>query len=111
MLWSGSFWSSRKLRRGGRAAGGIDAALPEQKMGRARRRAQDGVASGRSETFGDVETDDARVEREDIGAQARVVAVGEAVGDRRVVEEILDVKLHREQIGRASCRERVCQYV
>src|SRR3546814_5867244 len=78
---------------------------------RARRRAQDGVASGRSETFGDVETDDARVEREDIGAQARVVAVGEAVGDRRVVEEILDVKLHREQIGRASCRERVCQYV
>src|SRR3546814_11811486 len=36
-----------------------------------------------------VEADDAGVEREDIGAEAGVVAV---------------------QIGRASCRKRVCQY-
>src|SRR3546814_5468341 len=84
------------------------------------------------EFLGDVEPDDARIGREDVGSQAAVVAVQKGIGYRRLVEQVLDIKLERQsavgpfnrerhvgviprfqtvEIGRASCRERVWQYV
>src|SRR3546814_17177056 len=52
------------------------------------------------------ETDDAWVEREDIRAEAGVVAVRKGVSYRRVVEQILDIKLHRELRFRPFQRHR-----
>ena len=40
--------------------------------------------------------DDARVEREDVGGQRRVVAVDEGAGDRRAVQQVLDIDLDRK---------------
>src|SRR3546814_18243850 len=51
-----------------------------------------------------------------IGGQRLVDAMREVVGDPRIEELALPftavaVDMERQQIGRASCRARVCQYV
>src|SRR3546814_5116619 len=48
------------------------------------------------EFLGDVEPDDARIEREDVGSQAAVVAVQKGIGYWRLVEQVLDIKLERQ---------------
>src|SRR3546814_5147453 len=70
--------------------------LSKKKRARSKTRPREDLASCRSETLGHTETDDAWVEREDIRAEAGVVAVPKGVSYRRVVEQILDIKLHRE---------------
>src|SRR3546814_9963963 len=83
--------------------------LSKKKRARSQTRPREDIASCRSETLGHTETDDAWVEREDISAEAGVVAVRKGVSYRRVVEQIFDIKLHRElrfrpfqPIGRAN---------
>src|SRR3546814_15299460 len=43
--------------------------------------------------------------------QAFRLALGEAIRFARTVEAVAEVSVDRIKIGRASCRERVCQYV
>src|SRR3546814_10056530 len=91
--------------------------LSKKKRARSKTRPREDLASCRSETLGHTETDDAWVEREDIRAEAGVVAVRKGVSYRRVVEQILDIKLHRElrfrpfqrhrQIGIVPCAQPV----
>src|SRR3546814_20183560 len=64
-----------------------------------------------SEPLRRAEPDDARVEREDVGAEQGVVAVGEGVGDGCLVEDILDITLQREIIRRPSERNRAVEIV
>src|SRR3546814_10572732 len=59
-----------------------------------------------SEPLRRAEPDDARVEREHVGAEQGVVAVGEGVGDGWLVEDILDIELQREIIRRPRERNR-----
>jgi hypothetical protein len=54
----------------------------------------------------DTEPDDPRVEREDVRGQAAIVAVQEGVGDRRLVEQVLDVELERQPAVRPLDGER-----
>src|SRR3546814_168729 len=58
------------------------------------------------EFLGDVEPDDARIEREDVGSQAAVVAVQKGIGYRRLVEQVLDIKLERQSAVGPFNRER-----
>src|SRR3546814_339100 len=64
-----------------------------------------------SEPLRRAEPDDARVEREDVGAEQGVVAVGEGVGDGCLVEDILDIELQREIIRRPRERNREVEIV
>src|SRR3546814_19414371 len=64
-----------------------------------------------SEPLRRAEPDDARVEREDVGAEQGVVAVGEGVGDGCLVEDILDIELQREIIRRPRERTREVEIV
>src|SRR3546814_10306303 len=59
-----------------------------------------------SEPLRRAEPDDARVEREDVGAEQGVVAVGEGVGGGCLVEDIVDIELQREIIRRQRERNR-----
>ena len=59
-----------------------------------------------SEPLRRAEPDDARVEREDVGAEQGVVAVGKGVGDRCLVENVFDIELQRKIVRRPRERDR-----
>src|ERR1700722_18478315 len=55
------------------------------------------VSSARtSKPLGETGADDARIEREDVGGEGRIVAVDEGAGDRRAVQQVLDIDLDLE---------------
>src|SRR3546814_17238434 len=59
------------------------------------------------EFLGDAEPDDARIEGEDVGRQARVVRVQKGIGERGRVEDILHIGLDCQIIGTVKDRKSV----
>lgn len=77
--------------------------VPSSGFGRGRRPVSDSLAL---EALGNAERHEPRVQSENIGGQAGVVAVGKGIGDRRLVEQVLDVCLEHQTIIRALQRHR-----